>query len=309
MTEYSPSPKLPPVQVHGWLILDKPIGLTSTQALGKARRFLGGKKVGHGGTLDPLATGILPLAFGEATKLIPYVVDGDKEYEFTIRWGEARDTDDAEGQITATSDVRPATEAIQQVLPCFVGIIDQLPPAYSAIKLQGQRAYDIARAGGTPDLVPRQVDIYELRLIDQPDADHARFHVVCGRGMYVRSLARDLAIKLGTYGYISALRRTRVGRFGLEDSISLEKLEELSHKGNALTALLALRTALDDIPGLTLSASDAQRLRAGQGLLIRPHQGDLCTAELVFAEHQGVPVALVEPIAGEFRVVRGFHFS
>ena len=300
--------KKPHIPVHGWLILDKPQGLTSTQALGRTRRFLGGKKAGHGGTLDPLATGILPLAFGEATKLIPHVMDGEKEYAFTVRWGEARDTEDAEGQITATSPNRPSADTIRHALPHFIGEIDQIPPAYSAIKIQGERAYDIARAGGTPEMVARKVQVYGLELTGLPDDDHASFRVQCGKGTYVRSLARDLAVKLGTYGHITALRRLRVGRFTLDSAISLEKLEELSHKGLALTALLALRAALDDIPGLTLTASEAQRLRAGQGLLIRPHQMDLCDAKLIFAEHQDVPVALVEPKAGELRVVRGFHF-
>jgi tRNA pseudouridine55 synthase len=294
--------------IHGWLVLDKPQGLTSTQALGKVRRILGGTKAGHGGTLDPLATGILPLAFGEATKMVPYVMDGDKEYEFTIHWGEARDTDDAEGKVIATSDKRPNEENIRHVLPEFIGNISQMPPSFSAIKLQGERAYDIARAGGTPELVARQVVIHAFELTGMPDADHAAFRVACGKGMYVRSLARDLAVKLGTYGYVKALRRTKAGPFTLAQSISLEKLEELSHKDAALTALLALRAALDDIPALTLTASEAQCLRAGQGLLIRPQHGDLMNAKLIFAEHQGIPVALVEAKAGSFRVVRGFHF-
>lgn len=293
--------------VHGWLILDKPQGLTSTQALGKARRFLNGKKVGHGGTLDPLATGILPLAFGEATKLIPYVMDGDKEYEFTIRWGDQRDTDDAEGTTTATSDKRPTETEIKAALPAFVGTIMQTPPRFSAIKLDGERAYDIARAGGTPELTPRPVTVYSVELLET-NADTARFRTHCGKGMYVRSLARDLAIKLGTYGHIVTLRRTRVGPFRLTESISLENLENLSHKGAALTALLALSKALDDIPGLTLTASEAQRLRAGQSILIRPQHGTLIDAAMIFAEFQGTPVALIEPKAGEFRVMRGFHF-
>jgi tRNA pseudouridine55 synthase len=294
--------------VHGWVILDKPQGLTSTQALGKVRRLVDGKKAGHGGTLDPLATGILPLAFGEATKLIPYVMDGRKEYEFTIRWGEARDTEDAEGQVTATSDQRPSVEVIQLALSNFIGDITQTPPAYSAIKLDGQRAYDIARAGGAPEMQPRQVYIDDLKFVDQPDADHARFRVACGKGMYVRSLARDLAVKLDTYGHITALRRTRVGPFTFDHAISLEKLAELGHKGAAHTGLLAMQMALDDIPGLTLTASEAQSLRAGQELLIRPHQLHLMDAKLIFAEHQGVPVAMIEPFHGAFRVVRGFHF-
>jgi tRNA pseudouridine55 synthase len=294
--------------VHGWLILDKPIGLTSTQALGKVRRILDGDKVGHGGTLDPLATGILPLAFGEATKLIPYVMDGDKEYEFTIRWGEQRDTDDAEGKVVAQSDARPTEEAIRKALPTFTGDIQQTPPTFSAIKLQGERAYDIARAGGAPEMTPRAVTIHKLELTSVLDANTATFHVRCGKGMYVRSLGRDLAIKLGTYGYVKQLRRTCVGSFTLDKAISLEKLADLGHNNAALTALQAMRTALDDIPGLVLTASEAQRLRAGQSILIRPQYIDLVNAKLVFAEHQGVPVALVAAKAGEFRVVRGFHF-
>jgi len=294
--------------VHGWLSLDKPVGLTSTQALGKARRLLGGKKVGHGGTLDPLATGILPLAFGEATKLIPYVMDGDKEYEFTIRWGEARDTDDAEGQITAQSDKRPTAEDIRAGLPVFTGSIQQTPPKFSAIKVAGERAYDLAREGKPPELKPRPVTIHKIELVQTPDKDHAIFRVACGKGMYVRSLARDLAARLGTYGHVNQLRRTRVGPFRIGAAISLEKLEDLSHKGAANTALLALRAALDDIPALTLTASEAQRLRAGQSILIRPQHEALMNAGTVLALHQDVPVALVEVKAGEFRVVRGFHF-
>ncbi|MBV8060640.1 MAG: tRNA pseudouridine(55) synthase TruB [Alphaproteobacteria bacterium] len=311
----APRATKPPVKntVHGWLVLDKPLGLTSTQALGKVRRLLGGKKVGHGGTLDPLATGILPLAFGEATKLIPYVMDNDKGYEFTVRWGEARTTDDSEGTVTAASDARPTRDAILAALPAFTGVIQQTPPIYSAIKLEGERAYDLARAGEQVELASRQVDIYELTFIDQPDADHARFYVSCGKGMYVRSLARDLALKLGTYGYVSALRRTHVGPFSLENAISLENLEALGHKNAALTALLDLQAALDDIPGLTLTASEAQRLRSGQEVMIRPQHDDAlgghaAEAGLVFASCQGVPVALIEPVAGAFRVVRGFHF-
>jgi len=298
----------PKIPVHGWLILDKPIGLTSTQALGKARRFMDGKKVGHGGTLDPLASGILPLAFGEATKLIPYVMDGEKEYEFTVCWGEQRTTDDAEGDVMATSHVRPTEEEIFEALYDFVGNIAQTPPVFSAIKVDGQRAYDLARAGAPPEMVSRRVMIHAFDLVNRPDRDHAVFRVICGKGTYVRALARDLAIVLGTCGYVSALRRTRVGPFGLDRSISLEKLEELSHKGAALTALLEVGSALDDIPGLILTASEAQTLRAGQSLLIRPHQLSLMDAPVILATHQGTPVALVEVQDGSFRVVRGFNF-
>jgi tRNA pseudouridine55 synthase len=203
--------------VHGWLALDKPLGLTSTQALGRARRLLGGKKAGHGGTLDPLATGILPLAFGEATKLIPYVMDGDKEYEFTVRWGEARATDDAEGEVVATSDLRPTEAQIRAALPAFTGVIWQKPPSFSAIKVQGERAYDLARAGEAVDLAAREVLVKKIELIEIIDENSASFRASSGKGMYVRSLARDLAVNLGTCGYVSALRRIKVGPFTQEN--------------------------------------------------------------------------------------------
>lgn len=293
---------------HGWAIIDKPLGLTSTQVIGKARRLVGGSKVGHGGTLDPLATGLLPLAFGEATKMIPHVMDGDKIYEFTVRWGEQRRTDDAEGDVIAMSPNRPAEAAIRAALPAFTGTIWQTPPAFSAIKLEGERAYDIARSGGTPDIPARQVDIHTLELIDQPDPHQARFRVACGKGTYIRSLARDLALKLGTVGFVSALRRTKVGAFDLSHALTIDKLEELNRSGQAAQALLPLQHALGTMPVLTLSAAEAQKLRAGQGILIRPQLMNLMDSPTIFAIHQDVPVALVEPRAGEFRVVRGFHF-
>jgi tRNA pseudouridine55 synthase len=302
------SPSLPKPQTHGWLILDKPLGLTSTQALGKVRRLVGGKKVGHGGTLDPLATGILPLAFGEATKLIPYVMDGEKEYLFSVRWGEKRATDDAEGVVVALSEGRPSEEEMREAIPSFIGEIQQVPPIFSAIKVDGERAYDLARAGEVVELASRIVVVYEFELVAILSSDEASFRVRCGKGTYVRSLARDLAEKLGTYGYVSALRRTKVGPFSLEGAIVLEKLEELSHKDAAKTALLALRAALDDIPGLALTASEAQSVRNGQSLLIRPHQVDLMSAPLIWAEHRGTPVALMEARDGLFRGLRGFHF-
>ncbi len=294
--------------VHGWLILDKPLGITSTQAIGKARRLMGGKKVGHGGTLDPLATGILPLAFGEATKLIPYVMDGDKNYEFTIRWGEQRSTDDAEGEVTKTSTKRPTEDAILKALPEFVGTVQQTPPAFSAIKLQGERAYDIARAGGTPDMVARDVVIHSLEYLGPQDKEHGKFRVSSGKGMYVRSLARDLAVRLGTYGYVSALRRTQVGCFGLDRAVAIHELEKMQKSTGTAAALLPLQAVLGDLPTLNLNPAEAQKLRAGQAVLIRPQQQNFLDFPLIFAEHQGVPVAIVEPKAGEFRVVRGFHF-
>ncbi|MDE1900437.1 MAG: tRNA pseudouridine(55) synthase TruB [Alphaproteobacteria bacterium] len=297
------------IPVHGWLALDKPLGLTSTQALGRARRLLGGKKAGHGGTLDPLATGILPLAFGEATKLIPYVMDGDKEYEFTVTWGENRTTEDSEGAVTATGDARPAETAIRDILPRFIGDVWQTPPVFSAIKVQGERAYDLARAGEAVELAARQVYIDSFDLIDMPDADTARFRVSCGKGMYVRALARDMAAALGVCGYVSGLRRTKVGPFGLQNMCAMERLEELAGRGCAGEALLPLRAALDDIMTVNLTAAEAQTLRSGQAVMIRPQHGDVFDRDVIFTENQGVPVALVEPVAGELRVVRGFHFS
>ena len=299
-------PFKPPV--HGWLVLDKPLGLTSTQALGRTRKLLGGKKVGHGGTLDPLASGVLPLAFGEATKLIPYVMDGQKGYLFTVQWGQQRTTDDAEGEVVASSDCLPTENEIRSVLPQFLGEVDQTPPTFSAIKVGGQRAYDLARAGKPLEMQPRKVRIDELELLGCPAPDRADFRLKCGKGTYVRSLARDLALKLGTFGYVCALRRTKSGPFGLESAISLEKLEELSHNGAALTALLAVGAALDDIPGLTLTDSEAQRLRTGQSLMIRPDQLSLMDAPVLLASHRGTLVALVEARAGSFCVVRGFTF-
>lgn len=294
--------------VHGWLVLDKPLGLTSTQALGRARRLLSGKKAGHGGTLDPLATGILPLAFGEATKLIPYIMDGDKEYEFTITWGESRATDDAEGAVTATSSIRPHAEQIRAALPSFTGTIWQKPPAFSAIKVQGERAYDLARAGEAVELASREVLIHKFELIEVINENSASFRAASGKGMYVRSLARDLAEKLGTVGYVSQLRRTKVGPFTLKNAVSIEKLESLSAENARSTALLPLKAALWTIPTLNLTPSETHILKMGQTILIRPQHGELFDAPLIFAEHQGVPVALVEAKAGEFRTLRGFHF-
>ncbi|MDD4615701.1 MAG: tRNA pseudouridine(55) synthase TruB [Alphaproteobacteria bacterium] len=294
--------------VHGWLILDKPLGLTSTQAIGRCRRLLGGKKVGHGGTLDPLATGVLPLAFGEATKLIPYVMDGDKEYEFTLRWGERRSTDDAEGNVLEQSPIRPAETQVLEALPKFTGVILQKPPAFSAIKVQGERAYDLARSGEQVDLAPREVQIKKIDLIQTVDADHTCFRVSCGKGVYIRSLARDLAAHLGTCGYVSGLKRTKVGAFKLKNACSMPDLERSHDQNAALDHLLPLKAAFLDVPTLILGPSEVHLLQNGQPILIRPQHGNLFEAPLIFAEHNQVPVALVEPIEGEFRVLRGFHF-
>lgn len=270
-------------KVDGWVVLDKPLGLGSTPAVGRVRRLFGAQKAGHGGTLDPLATGVLPIALGEATKTVPFVMDGAKQYRFTLRFGEARSTEDLEGDVTATSPVRPDDAAIRAALPAFTGTILQRPPAYSALKVDGQRAYDLARAGETVELAPRQVVIERLELLARPDPDHADFVVDCGKGTYIRSLGRDLALALGTVGHLSALRRTAAGPFREEAAISLSKLEALGHSPALLGALAPVATALDDIPALALAEAQADRLRQGQPVLLTrdaPPSGTLLRAEL-----------------------------
>ena len=274
--------KRPKNKVDGWVVLDKPLGLGSTQAVGKVRWLFAAEKAGHGGTLDPLATGVLPIALGEATKTVPFIMDGHKEYRFTLRFGEARATDDGEGDVTATSDVRPIDEAIRTALGRFIGDIEQMPPAFSALKIGGQRAYDLARAGEPVELKPRTVTIDRLELLARPDADHADFVVGCGKGTYIRSLGRDLARALGTVGHLSALRRTAVGPFREEAAISLPKLEALGHIPPLLGALVPVATALDDIPALALTGTQADRLRHGQPVLLTrdaPPSGTLVRAE------------------------------
>jgi tRNA pseudouridine55 synthase len=269
-------------KVDGWVVLDKPLGMGSTQAVGRVRWLFTAEKAGHGGTLDPLATGVLPIALGEATKTVPFVMDGRKEYLFTLRFGEARSTEDGEGAVTATSDVRPGDQAIRAVLQRFTGRIQQMPPAFSALKIGGQRAYDLARAGQAVDLKPRQVTIDRLELVSRPDADHADFVVGCGKGTYIRSLGRDLAQALGTVGHLSALRRTAVGPFHEESAISLPKLEALGHIPPLLGVLVPVATALDDIPALALTGTQADRLRHGQPVLLTrdvPPSGTLVRAE------------------------------
>ncbi|MCB1434553.1 MAG: tRNA pseudouridine(55) synthase TruB, partial [Alphaproteobacteria bacterium] len=227
--------------VHGWVILDKPYGMTSTQAVGKVRWLFNAQKAGHGGTLDPLATGLLPIALGEATKTVSHAMDGRKIYRFTAHWGEERSTDDLEGEVTAQSVERPTVTQIEAILPRFTGEIQQAPPAFSAIKVAGERAYDLARAGEAVDLAPRPVHIEDLNLVDIPDTDHATFEVTCGKGTYIRSLARDMGRALACLGHVSMLRRIAVGPFTETDMISLEKLEELRHKapgGNAMEGAL-----------------------------------------------------------------------
>ena len=260
--------------VHGWVVLDKPVGMTSTHAVSVIKRLFTAKRCGHAGTLDPLASGALPIAMGEATKTVPFVMDGRKLYRFTVRWGEERDTDDAEGRVVASSDQRPTPEAIRTMLPAYIGTIQQVPPRYSAIKIEGERAYDLARDGEAVELQPRPVEIVRLELIETPDADHAVLEAECGKGTYVRSLARDIGRALGCYGHVSALRRTAVGPFDPESMILLEDLEALCHRAAAgeaslADALMPVETALDDIPAVAVSRADAARLARGQAVLLR----------------------------------------
>ena len=256
------------VPIDGWLAIDKPLGLSSAQVVARVLRETGAAKGGHGGTLDPLASGILPIALGEATKTVSYVMDGRKTYRWTVRWGESRTTDDGEGDVVETSVVRPATEQILAAIPQFIGQIQQLPPIFSALKVDGKRAYDLARQGEAVELAPRSVTIHSYRLVDQPDADHAEFEAQVGKGTYIRSLARDMAQAVGTVGYVSALRRTACGPFHEGNAISLEKLTGLGQGAPLRGLLLPIKTALDDIPALALSESEARCLRSGQKLAL-----------------------------------------
>jgi tRNA pseudouridine55 synthase len=254
-------------KLDGWLILDKPAGITSTQAVNKVKRALDAQKAGHGGTLDPLATGLLPIALGAATKTVPYVMDGTKLYHFTIKFGEARDTDDAEGAITETSPNRPTDEQIRAELSAFRGLIMQIPPAFSAIKVEGERAYDLARAGAPPALPPRPAQVDSFELIGRPDADTAEFEVSSGKGVYMRALARDLARACGTVGHITVLRRLRVGPFTESMAVPMDTILNPSHTPPALAELLLpIETALDDIPALALTAVEAHALSNGQAI-------------------------------------------
>lgn len=306
--------------MHGWIILDKPHGLGSTQAVSAVKRALrqsgaGKWKVGHGGTLDPLATGVLPVAVGEATKLAGRMLDSDKIYDFTIAFGAQTDTLDLEGKVIASSDARPTLAEVEAVLPSFTGPIEQAPPAYSAILIDGQRAYDLARAGQDVEMKTRQVTIYSLRVSASPREEHQftrrrgdaeevgsvtlTAHV--SKGTYIRSLARDIAIALGTVGHVTMLRRIKAGPFTLESAISLDKLDEAARGGGFGGLMLPLTAGLDDIPALAVSPDDALALRQGKVLVGKPHTG------LMLAMEGDVPVALVEASGPEIRVVRGFN--
>ncbi|MFN3658283.1 MAG: tRNA pseudouridine(55) synthase TruB [Pseudolabrys sp.] len=299
--------------VHGWIVLDKPVGMTSTHAVSVIKRLFSARRCGHAGTLDPLASGVLPIALGEATKTVPFVMDGRKRYQFTIQWGEERDTDDAEGRVIAQSVERPTAEAIRALLPRFMGTIEQVPPRYSAIKIEGERAYDLARDGETVELQARPVQIDRLELMELPDADHAVLQAECGKGTYVRSLARDMGRALGCYGHVSQLRRTAVGPFGPETMISLEDLEALCHRaasgeGSLADALMPVETALDDIPALAISRADAARLARGQAVLLRGRDAPAFSGP-VYVTVAGQLLALAEMDRGEIVPKRVFNLA
>jgi len=297
--------------VHGWVVLDKPVGMTSTHAVAVIKRLFSARRAGHAGTLDPLASGCLPIALGEATKTVPFVMDSRKIYRFTVRWGEERDTDDAEGRVVDTSGERPSRDAILALLPGFTGTIEQVPPRYSAIKVEGERAYDLARDGEVVELASRPVEIHRLDLVSTPDGDHAVFEAECGKGTYVRSLARDMGRVLGCKGHVSALRRVSVGPFAENLMIPLEQIEALCHRagigeGNLADALLSVETALDDIPALAISKADAARLQRGQAVLLRGRDAPILSG-VIYVTASGQLIALAEVDRGEIVPKRVFN--
>lgn len=301
--------------IHGWVCLDKPLEMGSTEAVSRIRRLFDAQKAGHAGTLDPLASGILPIALGEATKTVPFMMDARKVYRFTIAWGASTTTLDREGEITARSDTRPEPDRVRAALTAFVGEIDQIPPAYSAIKVDGRRAYDLARDGESFELKSRRVTIHEAAVSAAPDADHIEITVLTGKGVYIRSLARDLATILGAEGHVSVLRRERVGPFTLETAVGLEFLEDLVHRGAASEGLLPVTTALDDIPDLAVTDEDAFRLRQGRSIVLLPRQVDALRARLtpgalvVSAVQGDEPVALCSLKAGRLEPDRVFNLQ
>jgi tRNA pseudouridine55 synthase len=292
--------------------LDKPEGVGSTQAVGRVRRTFNARKAGHAGTLDPLATGVLPIALGEATKTVSLLMDAEKTYRFMVAWGTSTATIDREGAVTATSAARPSAAAVRAALEDFRGEIDQAPPAYSAVKVAGARAYDLAREGVALVLAPRKVVIRDLRLTGRGDGDHIEIEIDCGKGAYVRALVRDLALALGACAHVSALRRTRVGVFTEARAFGLEFIEDMCHTGAPLEALLPVETPLDDIPAVAVTTEDAFRLTQGRSIVLLPRQVETLSAELsaartVSALHGGRIVALCEMRAGRLNPTRVFH--
>jgi tRNA pseudouridine55 synthase len=294
--------------VNGWLIFDKPEGMTSTQAVSRVKRLYEAAKAGHAGTLDPLATGVLPIALGEATKTVPFVVEGSKQYRFTVRFGAETDTDDSDGKLVAASNKRPSSAEIDARLADFTGEIEQVPPRYSALKVDGARAYDLARDEEDFELKARRVSVESLTLVDHPDPDHCVLEAHCGKGTYVRALARDLGRALGALGHVAALRRTRVGPFGEDQAVTLAALDALAESGREalLNALTPVETALCDIPALAVSGPDADRLRRGQPVLLRGRDAPIVEG-MVYAMSRGMLVAVGEVSKGELKPKRIFN--
>lgn len=302
-------PRRERLKVDGWIVLDKPTGVTSTHALSIVKRLFKADKAGHAGTLDPLASGILPLAFGEATKTVPYVMDGEKAYRFTVTWGVETNTDDSDGEMIDSSANRPTAAQIEAILPTFIGVIMQTPPQFSALKIDGERAYDLARDGEVVKLQPRQVEITSLRLVAH-DEDTATFEAECGKGTYVRALARDFGRMLGCCGHISALRRTRVGPFSEAEAMSIPDLqtagEEGPHAPDLKACLQPVERALTALPAVAVGNHEAQRLKNGQSVILRGRDAPIVLGQ-AYVTHQGKLIALVDGENGELQPRRAFH--
>ena len=294
-------------EINGWLVVDKPRGMGSTDVVRRTKRLFRARKNGHAGTLDPFATGVLPVAFGEATKLLPFVTDGVKEYEFVIRWGVSTDTDDSDGTETARCEKIPVRAEIEAVIPTFLGKIIQVPPAYSAIKINGQRAYDLARKGISVDIPEREVEIYALELLEELPNQQARFKVCCSKGTYIRTLGKDIALKLGTLGYLQELRRTKCGNFDLRQKILLENLENMVYGENLKKFLLPLETFLCDITVIAVSEADAAKLKMGQGLSPRAYDVSEHFGEDAVATYNGKLAAIVRIEERKIAPVRVFN--
>ncbi|MEA2923533.1 MAG: tRNA pseudouridine55 synthase [Alphaproteobacteria bacterium] len=304
-------PKRKKRDVNGWLVLDKPVGMTSTHAVSVVKRLLQAKRAGHAGTLDPLASGLLPIALGEATKTVPFVMDGRKVYRFTVRWGEERDTDDAEGRATETSAERPTPEAVRALIPRFSGLIEQVPPRFSAVKIGGERAYDLARDGEVVELAARPIEIHHIELVDTPDPDHSVLAAECGKGTYVRALARDMGRALGCFGHVTALRRTAVGPFTEQIATALKALQcmvQPADEGGVAScpAVLPVEAGLAALPALRVSAADAGRLARGQAVLLRGRDAPVMEGWVAVSAHGGL-VALAQVEKGELRPRRIFN--
>jgi len=295
--------------INGWLIIDKPQDMGSTDVVNITRYLLDANKNGHTGTLDPFATGVLPIAFGEATKLIPFITDGDKTYEFTLKFGAFTNTDDIEGEVTKSGGRIPSKEEILSVLPSFVGEIEQIPPMYSAIKINGERAYKLARSGQTVDMPPRTVQIKSLEFLEQIAPDSFRFRVGCSKGTYVRTLGRDIALKLNTFGHLTALRRTKCGFFCIDDTILLENLKNMVYESAWQDSLLPVKTPLRDIAALAISAEDAVKLRLGQGLSAQKYGVLNSTESLMAAYDQDCLTALVRIDGKKISPIRVFNLT